>query len=230
MMTSREELGYRLESMFDEYIEKIQNNQSSRKPRFSAIINSYRTPKKFQRELKETFVKTRDEINCAIEGSDPQCAEGWSFMSSTKLKKVEEYLSMMIDVLDKNSKVVRKKRKVNPETAIKNLKFKNKFKKIESIDPRQIIGANCLICYNVKYKKIAYYYSESGLSIKGTTIQNFSVEESFVKNIGRSKVDLETIKTAGINWVLRELGDIKAKKQEATGRINLDTILLRVIK
>ena len=55
MMTSREELGYRLESMFDEYIEKIQNNQSSRKPRFSAIINSYRTPKKFQRDLEGDF-------------------------------------------------------------------------------------------------------------------------------------------------------------------------------
>ncbi len=229
-MTSREELGYRLESMFDEYIEKIQNNQSSRKPRFSAIINSYRTPKKFQKDLKETFIKTRDEINCAIEGSDPQCAEGWSFMSGTKLKKVEEYLSIMIDVLDKNSKVVRKKRKVNPETATKNLKFKGKFKNLQSVDPKEIIGAKHLVCYNVKYKKIGYYYSTEGLGVKGTTIQNFSEDNSFIKNIGRSKLDLSIIKTAGINWILRELDGVKSKTQVATGRINSDTILLKVTK
>jgi len=228
MMTNTEELGYRLESMFDEYIEKIQNNESSRKPRFSAIINSYKTPKKFQKELKETFIKTRDEINCAIEGSDPQCAEGWSFMSSTKLKKVEEYLSVMISVLEENSKVVRKKRRVNPESAIKNLKFKKKFKNLQSIDPKEIIGAKHLICYNVKYKKIGYYYSTEGLGVKGTTIQNFSEDVSFNKNIGRSKIDLSIIKTAGINWILRELGDVKSKNQVATGRVNSDTILLKV--
>lgn len=227
-MTNREELGYRLESMFDEYIEKIQNNESSRKPRFSAIINSYKTPKKFQKELKETFIKTRDEINCAIEGSDPQCAEGWSFMSSTKLKKVEEYLSVMISVLEENSKVVRNKRRMNPESAIKNLKFKKKFKNLQSIDPKEIIGAKHLICYNVKYKKIGYYYSTEGLGVKGTTIQNFSEDVSFNKNIGRSKIDLSMIKTAGINWILRELGDVKSKNQVATGRINSDTILLKV--
>ena len=227
-MTNREELGYRLESMFDEYIEKIQNNESSRKPRFSAIINSYKTPKKFQKELKETFIKTRDEINCAIEGSDPQCAEGWSFMSSTKLKKVEEYLSVMISVLEENSKVVRNKRRMNPESAIKNLKFKKKFKNLQSIDPKEIIGAKHLICYNVKYKKIGYYYSTEGLGVKGTTIQNFSEDVSFNKNIGRSKIDLSMIKTAGINWIPREPGEEKSKNQVATGRINSATILLKV--
>ena len=72
MMTSKEELGYRLESMFDEYIESVQQNKSSRKPRFSAIIDSYKTPKKFQKELMESFVRTKDEINCAIQGTDPR--------------------------------------------------------------------------------------------------------------------------------------------------------------
>ena len=49
-MNNKEELGYRLECMLDEYIIKVQNNESSRKPRFSAIINSYKAPKKTQKE------------------------------------------------------------------------------------------------------------------------------------------------------------------------------------
>ena len=228
-MNNKEELGYRLECMLDEYIIKVQNNESSRKPRFSQIISSYSTPKKFQRDLMDIFSRTREEIACAIKGTDLQCTEAWSFLTQTKLKKIEEYLNLLIEVLENNSKITRKKRKIDPSVAVRKLKFKSMFKKIESVDPEKIIGATHFICYNTKYKKISYYYSNEGFGVKGTTLQNFDKEKSLTKNIGRSKMDLKLLKESRIEWFLRQLSSINSKTQEATGRINSDTLLLKVV-
>jgi hypothetical protein len=228
-MNNSEELGYRLESMFDDYLTKVQNNQSSRKPRFSTIINSYKTPKKTKKELMNIFSRNRDEIRCAIEGTDPQCAEAWSFLSITKLKKVEEYLTILVEVLEENSKITRKRKKKDPAKLVKNLKFAEEDKKLKlrSVDPINIVGAKLCILYHKKTNRIVFLESEEGLTVSGTTIKNFNQETSFMKAIRNNKNILFSVTSGTPLAAKRQILDLNSKDIAAVGRTNDETIILR---
>tara|TARA_R110000824_G_scaffold276181_1_gene464725 strand:+ start:234 stop:935 length:702 start_codon:yes stop_codon:yes gene_type:complete len=230
MINSSEELGYRLELMFDNYIDKVQNNQSIRKPHFSTIINAYRTPKKTQRELLDLFSRNKEEITCAIEGTDPQCVEAWSsILSISKLKKIEEYLSALIDVLAQNSRITRKKKKKDPVKLVKNLKFMKEDKKLdlESVDPINIIGAKCCILYNKKNNRIIFLESDEGLTVSGTTIKNFNEETSIMKAIRNNKNIFDLVTSGTPLAAKRRILTINSKEILAVGRTNDQTIILR---
>jgi len=228
-MNSSEELGYRLESMFDEYLNKIQNNESSRKPRFSSIINSYKTPKKTQKELLGIFSRNREEIRCAIQGTDPQCAEAWSFLSITKLTKIDEYLTLLVDVLEQNSKITRRKKKVNPAKLVKNLKFMEEDKKLnlKSIDPINIVGAKCCILFHRKNNRIVFLESEEGFTVSGTTIKNFNEESSVMKAIRNNKHIFSVVVNGTPLSAKRQIDSLRSKPIPAVGRTNDETIILR---
>jgi len=230
-MNSSEELGYRLESMFDDYLIKVQNNQSSRKPRFSTIINSYKAPKKTKKELMTIFSRNREEIRCAIEGSDPQCAEGWSFLSNTKLKKIEEYLTMLVEVLEESSKITRRKKKLDPSKLVKNLKFaeENKKLKIKSVDPINIIGCNHCVLYHPKTNKLVFLESKDGMTVSGTTIKNFD-DTSFMKSVRNNKSILQQLCIGPALSCKNTILKINCKKAIAVGRTNDQTIILRAGK
>ena len=229
-MNSSEELGYRLESMFDEYLTKIQNNESSRKPRFSSIIDSYKTPKKTQKELLGIFSRIREEIRCAIQGTDPQCSEAWSFLSITKLTKIDEYLTLLVDVLEKNSKITRRKKKADPAKLVKNLKFMQEDKKLnlKSVDPINIVGAKCCVLYHKKNNRIVFLESEEGFTVSGTTIKNFNAETSMMKAIRNNKHIFSVIVNGTPLSAKRQIQSLKSKTIPAVGRTNDETIILRV--
>ena len=230
-MNIEEELGYRLECMFDEYLMKVQNNQSSRKPRFTAIINSYKTPKKTKKELLAIFSKNREEIRCAIEGTDPQCAEGWSFLTITKLKKIEEYLTMLVDVLEETSKITRRKKVIDPAKLVKDLKFssENKKLKIKSVNPIDIIGCKHCVLYHPKTNKIVYLESKDGMTVKGTTIKNFD-DTSFMKSLRNNKAVLNQVLIGPSLSCKNTILKINCKELSPMGRTNDQTIILRVGK
>jgi hypothetical protein len=228
-MNDNNELGYRLELMFDEYLNKIQNNESSRKPRFSAIINSYNAPKKTQKELMGIFSRSREEIRCAIQGTDAQCTEGWSFLTHTKLVKIEEYLTLLVEVLEETSKITRKKKKQNPAKLVKNLKFIKEDRKLnlESVDPINIIGAKYCILYHKKNNRIVFLESEEGLTVSGTTIKNFNEETSIMKAIRNNKNLCSDVISGTPLAAKRQIMSLNSKSIPAVGRTNEETIILR---
>ena len=95
--------------------------------------------------------------------------------------------------------------------------------------------------FNVKTRKIGRYIAKnidplkagregSGLSVKGTTIINFNEELSIQKTLRKPEEKLEEFKQAGSRKVKTFLDEINAVDIKLNGRINLDTILLKVVQ
>ena len=117
---------------------------------------------------------------------------------------------------------------------IKNLKFQKEFPqlKIVSVNPAEIIGAQQLWVYNTKYKKLTQYVNQSpqGLQIKGTTLIGYDVEKSLTKSVRKPEDTLGGLLKAGKVAIRTFMGDLKTNETKPSGRLNEDTILLRVIK
>lgn len=169
---------------------------------------------------------------------DPQVKESFG----KKLKSQQKFWQTFIDDCDryagnKKATKVRKPRAKKQKSAvevIKNLKFQKEYLplKIVSVNPADIIGAQQLWVYNTKYKKLSRYdaLGPAGISVKGTTLTGFDTEKSVTKILRKPDVTISTLLGAGKIALRKIMSDLKTSETEATGRINSDTILLRVIK
>lgn len=159
------------------------------------------------------------------------------------LKKWQLIYQTIIDDCDrytgnKKAAKVRKPRTVK-EKPISKLIEKLKFQKedlslkLASVNPIDIIGAQSLWVYNTKYKVLTVYNATpgaNGFSVKGTTLMNFDAEKSIGKTLRKPEITLADVLSAG-RVALRSLMDnIKTAQRNPNGRINEDTILLRIVK
>jgi hypothetical protein len=69
-----------------------------------------------------------------------------------------------------------------------------------------------------------------GLSVKGSSIVNFSEEKSIQKKLRKPEVTLPEVLSGGKVYLRNALGNIRAVESALSGRLNDDTILLRVVK
>lgn len=135
------------------------------------------------------------------------------------------------------NKKPRKARTLKEKTAVKltqNIKHKkiDQDMQVVSIDPSQIIGAKLLVVYNTKSKRVGMYVANDNetLSIKGTTLQNYLETSSVAKTLRRPEEDLVHFRTATnakrVDILLNN--NIRGKSFPMNGRINKDTMLLKV--
>lgn len=176
-----------------------------------------------------------------------QLKEGYAHLSKEDVKKILEALGnvqMACQLVVDTSKATRKTRKRKPKSAeklvekLKYCKVDNKHS-IASINPVDIIYANELWVFNIKTRKIGKYVASnidpqgaqregSGLSVKGTTITGFSEKESVQKTLRKPEEKIKEFKDAGKVKLRTFLEDINAVDIKLNGRVNTDTILLKV--
>jgi hypothetical protein len=99
-----------------------------------------------------------------------------------------------------------------------------------SINPTDIISAKELWVFNIKTRKIGKYVAKEygELSVKGTSIINFDENTSIQKTVRKPEEKLKEFKAAGKVQLRKFLEDINATDTKMNGRINEDTILLKV--
>jgi len=121
-----------------------------------------------------------------------------------------------------------------PYGIMHTLKYLDKHEelKLESVTPKDIIGALQLWVYNTKSRKLGCYNAEdaSGLSVKGSTIINFNEIKSTQKKLRKPEVTLPEVLKGGKVYLRTALDEIKAVASTLNGRLNTDTILLRITK
>ena len=162
-----------------------------------------------------------------------------------KLKAEREFMQSVLDDLNRyvgNKKVVkvRAPRTKKVKTAIdliKNLKYQKEFPelKIVSVNPTEIIGATQLWTYNTKYKKLTQYVvtpesSSNGLQVKGTTLLGWDEKLSGSKSLRKPELSIADLLKSGKVALRGFLDTLKTTHSTPNGRINEDTILLRVMK
>ena len=69
---------------------------------------------------------------------------------------------------------------------------------------------------------------QAGLAVKGSAIDNYKYGESVSKTLRKPKDVLSRVLDGGKVVLRKVMGEINSKPSELNGRINKDTILLRV--
>jgi hypothetical protein len=86
--------------------------------------------------------------------------------------------------------------------------------------------------YNTKTRKLGCYVADDagGLSVKGSSLLNFTESKSVSKKLRKPEATLPEVLKGGKVYLRNALDNIKAVATPLTGRINSDTILLRIVK
>lgn len=180
------------------------------------------------------------EIYDAQQMKDGDLIEAYAHYKKGKLKVYLEFVKSIIAAAEQRqivAKAVRKprKKKEKPASAIvSKLQFleEDKTLNLKSIKPTEIVGAQQLWVFNVRYRTIAVYNAigPAGLSVKGTSLLGFDEKSSVAKTLRKPKEQLGELMSGGKVAVRKFMDTIKCKPKVASRRINKDTILLKVAK
>ena len=194
------------------------------------------------RYIKTFFARGQNELlELASGNADDQLREAYKHNSRKNVNKLITFYESIMAACDQiaaEAKVMKKPRakKVKPaEDLVKRLKFLIKDDKlgIVSVPPAGIIGAQGVVVFNVKTRKIGYYISKTsqGLGVKSTSLTDFS-EKSFQKTMRKPPEQLKEFKEQNTQkrfetWFTK---GIKTTETLLNGRFNEDTIILKVFK
>ena len=180
------------------------------------------------------------ELFDALSGKVPELREAYSHYTKPKLKVYVEFIKSIVSAAETRAvvaKAVRKPRKKKEKPAsvvVSKLKYKEKDEtyNVVSVDPKQIVGANQLWVFNSKYRTLAVYNAmgPAGLNVKGSTLTGWDEKTSVVKTLRKPTEQMNKLKDGGKIVLRKFMDEIKCKPKTATGRINKDVVLVRIIK
>lgn len=188
----------------------------------------------------ENYVDTvRMYLTAAIDKIDEQCVEAYRHYRAADFKRHFAFLDAIQTAIEqyrqvkKATKKARVKRAPNKEKVVSKLKYMKEEKtlKLVSINPVDIVGAQELWCYNTKTRKLYKYIADSltgPLGVKGTSIINFDAAKSVGKTLRKPEEKLKEFAKASKVQLRKFLEDIKATETVGNGRMNSDTVLLKV--
>jgi hypothetical protein len=189
-------------------------------------------------KYESVFGKHRAELVEAQSKKDDQLKEAYSFLKTADYKRIFAWIDELLAGIEqyrgvkKATKKARVKKAPSKEKLVAKLKYAkdDKALKIVSVNPADIIGSAELWIYNAKTRKLGKYVAASykQLSIKGTSIEGFDTDKSVAKTLRKPEEQLKEFAKAGKIALRTFLKDIKAVEIKLNGRINEDTLLLRV--
>jgi len=191
------------------------------------------------RIIKTFYARDLAELEELASGSkDEQLIEGYSHRTKKQIRNLIAFYQEIMsacDMLAQEAKVNRAPRakKAQPkEKVVAKLKYKKSDEpmKLVSINPVDIIGAKELWIYNTKTRKLGKYVANEymELGVKGTTITGFNENTSVCKTLRKPEDKLKEFKAAGKVQLRKFLEDINATDTKMNGRINEETILVKV--
>ena len=168
-----------------------------------------------------------------------QAVEGYSHLKRSTLNHRIKVCKAMLEDLErirsatKASRNVKVKRPKSIDKQVSRVQYKkedNDFK-IVSINPIQIPTKTRLYAFNTKNKMVTEYITESpnGFEISGSTIKNFSKDLSRTICLRKPLDFLPIVLQKTPKQIDAAWQTLKTKTKVPNGRINKDTILLRVL-
>jgi len=197
-------------------------------------------PKPYCNDI-DTWVRKRGtEFTEVYKTTDKDIKEGYSNISRRQQANLVKLFGTFIIDLEKYTQFKKANRKLRvtkakpPVVQVAKIKFKKEDTElgIKSINPSEIVGSSQVWVYNVKYKRLAAYRSDSvhGIQVKGSTLQNYDPDMSECRSIRRPEAFLKVLLDASKVKLRKLLSDLTTKGYDVTGRINDECIIVRVIK
>ena len=192
------------------------------------------------KRITDHFRPQYEEITEALQGKDPDLVEAYAGWRAPVLKVMSLFIKRIIDHLDDTAeanKALRKPRKKKvkpPSVLVAKMKYRPDWAdlNINSIDPKGIIGASQLWVINSKTRNLSVYHSvdPDGLSVRGSTITGYDEVSSITKKVRKPREVLPQVLNEGKVGLRSIMKNLTTTETQANGRINADTILLRVLK
>jgi hypothetical protein len=239
----REQAGEMSEEL-DYAIDSFLTDPDSFDPKAFKIVSLLRgkgTKSAHARYIKGFYQRGLDDLNELSSGNgDEQLREAYSFLARKNVRKLIEFYQSIMTACDQiaaEAKVLKKprKKKVKPaEDLVKRVKFKVSDDKlgITSTPPAQIIGAQGVVVYNTKTRKMGIYIANSiaGLNVKGASITDFTTK-SVQKTLRKPEVQLKEFKEQNTQRRVETwFGKIKTTEVALNGRLNEEIVILKVFK
>ena len=236
------ETAFRMTEEIEDAIEGFQTDPEAFDPKAFKMLNLLKGKEvkaAHARVIKTLYSRDLAELELLASGKgDEQLKEGYSHRTKKQIRNLIAFYQEIMsacDMLAQEAKVNRKPRKtksVPKDKVVSKLKFMKSFEplKLVSVSPTDIIGSKELWVYNTKTRKLGRYVAEEykELGVKGTTITGFSETASVCKTLRKPEEKLKEFKAAGKVQLRKFLDDINATDTKMNGRINEDTVLLKV--
>jgi len=170
---------------------------------------------------------------------DEQAVEGYAHLKRPELnRRIKACQDMLLD-LDKIKSATKANRKVRVPKAksadkqVARVQYKkedNDFKLV-SINPILLIGSRRLYAFNCKSKKLIEYCTQAanGFEISGSTIKNFDQVNSRQVTLRKPDEFIPIVQKKTVNQIDVAWKKLTTKTSVPNGRLNNDTILLRVM-
>lgn len=191
------------------------------------------------KKITEFYKRLANELNETVIGDDEQLVEGYSFLTNAQLKKFQLFVNAIVSdsenqvLVAKANRMPRKRKEKPAGIQVAKMQYLPEFPELSltSIHPTKIVGANQLWIYNTKNKKLGVYYAtgSSGFSVKGTSLQGWDPEVSAQNGLRKPAVTIDEVMKGGKMQLQKILSKLTTVTTKMNGRINADTILLRVL-
>ena len=205
----------------------------------TSFIRDGNIPSAGCKPIIDWIIRQREEYRGAFDKSCDQLVEGYSHMSKPALKNRITVLEAMLDEVIKHSstaKGVRKPREKKVKEAAKQiaaLQYATQSDEfgLTSEDPLKIPGSQRVYLFNTKYRSLSVYNAlgSGGFEVKGCGLRGYDPDRSYTTTLRKPIPSLEAVLTNMPKTIDKLFEDKKYKKRPSNGRLNLNTIILRII-
>lgn len=191
-------------------------------------------------KIADWFRQSADEIIEGLKDSDKDYREAYTRIGKEKIKSILAVMENIISDAERLSQNVsktrkpRKKKPVSFDKMVSKLQYKPKDDnfKVQSINPVNIVGASQVWIFNTKSRKLGVYSAldSVGLLVKGSKIENYSINESFAKTLRKPEKVLDIVLDGGKVALRKVMDSINSKPASLNGKVGKDTIILRAVR
>lgn len=227
------ELVGEIEGVYDQVLRK-----ESVKFKIYDFLTANRVPQSQLSKYESVFQSRSAELMAAQDREDSQLVEAYRHYRAADYKRMFAFIADLLAGIEeyrgvkKAVKKARVRKAPSKEKLVAKLKYarEDRTLKAVSINPVDIIGAQSLWVYNVKTRKLGCYVAEAmgQLGIKGSAITGFDTARSVAKTVRKPDEHIKEFMRAGKVALRSWIKDIRAVEILLNGRINADTLLLRV--
>ncbi len=209
-------------------------------------LKKINAPKPLVQKVYDYYKPLFDEAEELVVKKTPDLIEGFKHLKTAKDKR--DYMLFIKNIIDDCQKFMnastaakvravrqpRAKKKIPVEKLVAKVKYQKESSeyKLTSVDPANIVGATEVYLFNTKYRQLVQLVAASvdGFSIRGTTIINLREEACLRKTLRKPEDVLTEIGKTTKARVNKVFLDLKTKSAAANGRLNEETIILKVFK
>lgn len=203
------------------------------------FLTENKVPQNQLNKYEENVKRKLAELSAVQKKEDEQLVEGYKNLKLSQIKNLTAFLTECLKSIDQYrgvkqaTKKLRVKKAPSKDKLVSKLNYKKEDQalRVVSVPAHTIVGAKTLWVYNTRTRKIGKYVADATagqLSVKGSTIIGFDEKLSVCKTLRKPLEQLQEFSKASKIKLRKFLEEIKAVETPLNGRINADTILLRV--